>query len=201
MGVQERRSRDKEVLRQQILDAARQMFVEEGYESVSMRKIADRIEYSPTTIYLHFKDKAEIFHQLCEETFGKLAHHLETLRRRHDDPVDYLREGLRAYVDFGLKNPNHYTVAFILKPNAAEDDYAFEDSLGARAFATLQSGVAACVEAGVLRPVDVDTTAQSLWAGIHGVTSLLIVHCDFPFVSKNKLIDHTIDMMIRGLLP
>jgi len=65
----------------------------------------------------------------------------------------------------------------------------------------LQSGVAACVEAGVLRPVDVDTTAQSLWAGIHGVTSLLIVHCDFPFVSKNKLIDHTIDMMIRGLLP
>ena len=201
MGVQERRARDREVLRQQILDAARQMFVEEGYESVSMRKIADRIEYSPTTIYLHFKDKAEIFHQLCEETFGKLAHRLETLRRRHDDPIDYLREGLRAYVDFGLKNPNHYTVAFILKPNAAEDDYAFEDSLGARAFATLQSGVAACVEAGVLRPVDVDTTAQGLWAGIHGVTSLLIVHCDFPFVSKNKLIDHTIDMMIRGLLP
>lgn len=198
MGVVERRARQKENLRQEILDAARQMFVEEGYASVSMRKIADRIEYSPTTIYLYFKDKAEIFNQLCEETFAKLAHRLESLARKHTDPIAFLRAGMLAYVDFGLKNPNHYTITFIISPKES-GEYKFEDSIGARAFGALRAAVAACVEAGAFRRVDVDTTAQSLWAAIHGVTSLLIVHCDFPFVSKTRLIESTIDTMIQGL--
>ena len=64
MGVKERREREKESLRQDILDVAREMFATEGYESVSMRKIADKIEYSPTTIYLYFKDKNELFYAL-----------------------------------------------------------------------------------------------------------------------------------------
>lgn len=199
MGIQERRARQKENLRQEILDAARQMFVEEGYENVSMRKLAERIEYSPTTIYLHFKDKADLFNQLCEETFAKLAERLATLGRRHtDDPLAYMREGLRAYVDFGLKHPNHYTIAFILHPQEA-DEYTFEDSIGKRAFEYLRAAVEVCVETKKFRPVDIDATAQALWAAIHGVTSLLIVHTDFPFVAKNKLIDHTIDTMILGL--
>jgi AcrR family transcriptional regulator len=198
MGVAERRARQKENLRQEILDAARQMFVEEGYASVSMRKIAERIEYSPTTIYLHFKDKAEIFHQLCEETFAKLTQRLETLARKHTDPIISLRAGMLAYVDFGLKNPHHYTITFIISPEQS-GEYAFEDSIGARAFGVLRSAVEGCVTSGVFRSVDVDTAAQSLWAAIHGVTSLLIVHCDFPFVPKTRLIEHTIDTMIEGL--
>ena len=175
------------------------MFVEQGYESVSMRKIAERIEYSPTTIYLHFKDKAELFNELCEETFTKLAERLATLERRHtDDPLAYLREGLRAYVDFGLKHPNHYTIAFILHPQES-DEYDFEQSIGKRAFGYLRAAVQVCVEMKKFRPVDIDTTAQALWAAVHGVTALLIVHTDFPFVAKNRLIDHTIDTMIGGL--
>ncbi|MBA3439854.1 MAG: TetR/AcrR family transcriptional regulator [Pyrinomonadaceae bacterium] len=199
MGIQERRTRQKENLRQEILDAAREMFVEEGYDSVSMRKIAERIEYSPTTIYLHFKDKADLFNQLCEETFAKLAERLGALQRRHtDDPLAYLREGLRVYIDFGLKHPNHYTVAFILHPQES-CDYNFEDSIGKRAFDYLRTAVMVCVEMKKFRHLDVDTTAQALWAAVHGVTALLIVHTDFPFVAKNRLIDHTIDTMIRGL--
>lgn len=198
MGVTERRARQKENLRGEILDVARQMFVEEGYAGVSMRKIAERIEYSPTTIYLHFKDKGEIFNQLCEETFAKLAHRLESLARKHADPLAYLRAGMLAYVDFGLKNPNHYTITFIISPEAS-DEYKYEDSIGARAFETLRGAVENCVATGVFRSVDVDTTAQALWAAIHGVTSLLIVHCDFPFVAKSRLIEHTVDTMIVGL--
>ena len=105
MGSIERRERQKENLRREILDAAREMFIDEGYEAVSMRKIANRIEYSPTTIYLYFKDKSELFNQLCEETFAQLAQRLENLHRKHSDPLDYLRAGLRCYIDFGLKNP------------------------------------------------------------------------------------------------
>lgn len=198
MGIAERRARQREDLRQEILDVARRMFVEEGYGAVSMRKIAQRIEYSPTTIYLHFKDKSELFNQLCEETFAQLVRRLENLRRRHTDPLDSLQAGLRCYIDFGLKNPNHYTVTFIIAPKES-GDYTFENSIGARAFGAMRDGVAECVAAGKFRPLDVDTAAQGLWATIHGVTSLLIVHHDFPFVARAKLIDHTIETTIRGL--
>ena len=199
MGVQERRERQKETLRQEILDAAREMFVQEGYENVSMRKIADRIEYSPTTIYLHFKDKAELFQCICDETFAKLARKLETLRHKSGtDPLVFLREGMRAYVEIGLKHPNHYTVAFIFNPGVSED-YPYEGSIGEKAFNYLRMAVAHCVEQGKLRSVNVDATAQALWAAIHGVTSLLIVHKDFPFVPKARLVDQVIDTMIEGL--
>ncbi len=70
MGVQERRARQKESVREEILDAARTLFVKEGYEHVSIRKIAEKIEYAPGTIYLYFRDKAEILERLCEETFS-----------------------------------------------------------------------------------------------------------------------------------
>src|SRR5262244_2221370 len=73
MGVMERRIREKQALRQEILDAARELFVTEGYENVSMRKVAERIEYSPTTIYLYFKDKADLHDCICEETLGRLV--------------------------------------------------------------------------------------------------------------------------------
>ena len=70
MGVHERRAREKKELRQEILDAARDLFLREGYENVSMRKIAEKIEYSPTTIYLYFQDKADLLDCICEETLG-----------------------------------------------------------------------------------------------------------------------------------
>ena len=65
MGVKERREREKSETRDKILDAARELFVTEGYEGVSMRKVADKIEYSPTAIYVHFADKEELFRELC----------------------------------------------------------------------------------------------------------------------------------------
>ena len=73
MGVKERRARQKEGVREEILDAARTLFVKEGYEHVSIRKIAEKVEYAPGTIYLYFHDKAEILDRICEETFSKLA--------------------------------------------------------------------------------------------------------------------------------
>lgn len=198
MGIKERRLRDRETLRQKILDAARELFVEDGYEAFSMRRLAGRIEYSPTTIYLHFKDKSELFQAICEETFTKLVRRLGALERRHENrPLVFMREGLRAYIDFGLKHPHHYTVTFVLGPNRSED-YAFEGSAGERAFAFMRLAVERCVEAQVFQPVEVDAAAQALWAGVHGLTSLLIAHKDFPFVAKNKLVETLIECLIRG---
>src|SRR5215472_12983434 len=120
MGIAERRTRQKEDLRQEILDAARELFVREGYESVSMRKIADKVEYAPGTIYLYFEDKAAILDTLCQQTFTKLRERLEAIHEDQGDPVEALRRGLRTYIQFGLDNPNEYIITFILAKREPE---------------------------------------------------------------------------------
>jgi AcrR family transcriptional regulator len=201
MGIAERRERQKENLRQEIFDAASELFAQEGYANVSMRKIAEKIEYSPTTIYLYFKDKNELLKFICEETFAKLGAQIREISEPETDPIAALRKGLRAYVDFGLQYPNHYEVVFNMpifnQPH--DDEYKYEGSMGERTFDYLRSQVLNCVKAGKLKQGDVAAMSQILWAGIHGVVSLLNNHLDFPFVERNKLIDSLIDTMIAGL--
>ena len=120
MAVKARRARQKAVLRREILDAARELFAREGYESVSMRKIAHKIDYSPTTIYLYFQDKFELLRGICEETFGKLAAQFDEIERTTQDPVERLKKAGRAYIEFGLRFPNHYRVTFMSAPEPQE---------------------------------------------------------------------------------
>src|SRR5882762_2524527 len=136
MGVQERRARQKESIREEILDAARTLFVKEGYEHVSIRKIAEKVEYAPGTIYLYFRDKAEILDRICEETFARLAIRLEAISRDQADPLDCLRRGLRTYVQFGVDNPNHYVVTFV---QAKQLPRAHQPKAGERCFDNLRA--------------------------------------------------------------
>jgi AcrR family transcriptional regulator len=197
MGVQERRERQKHQVRHQILDAAREIFAAEGVEALTMRRVAERIEYSPTTIYLHFKDKAELVQAICDETFAGLIKRLEELAKKHKNPFDYLDAGLRAYVDFGLKHPSHYWVTFVVGPPSVA--YEYEGSSGQRAFEFLRGTVRACIDAGLMRKVDVDATAQMLWMTVHGLVAQLVGNKSFPFVARQKLIDAQMDMLLRGL--
>jgi len=200
MGIVERRLRQKAHLRREIVEAARQMFAEEGFEAVTMRKLAARIEYSPTAIYLHFKDKHAVLEAVCEETFASLARRLEKLAARPLPPLVFLRDGLRLYVQFGLQHPSDYTLTFTMGPGKVEaDPDGFAASAGNRAFEVLRVAVRRCVDAGDLPPLDVDTAAQGLWAAVHGLVSLFLAHGSFPWVTKKHLIDHTIDTMIAGL--
>jgi len=204
MGVRDRRARHKKLLRQQILDAARELLVREGYDQLSMRRVADRIDYSPTAIYLHFKDKQELVFSLCEESFAKLARELETLADEYPDPLVRLRKGMERYVAFGLKNPNHYIPAFVLPPPADLDAKRQQamlspESSGMRALATLRDTIADGVKAKKLRKVDPDVAARSTWAALHGITSLLIVHEHFPWGGRDLVIQNLIDSLVDGL--
>ena len=200
MGVQERKAREREELRQEILDSARDLFVEQGYEAVSMRKIADRIEYSPTTIYLYFRDKADLFDQLCGDTFQRLVERLGTIHKEGDDPVAGLRAGLRAYIDFGLENPAHYRLTFMTPHiRRCEETGSRADSMGQQAFGCLREAVAACVSTGRLRVNDIEITSQMLWSAAHGITSLLVNCCTFPWADREEIIHHLLDTLIGGL--
>ncbi len=199
MGVKERRAREKEQLRRQILAAARELFVNEGYESVSMRKIASKIEYSPTTIYLYFKDKADLLDSVCKETLLDLLTTLELLKADKSDPVETLRKSGRAYVEFGLKYPQDYKLTFVVRPQFQKGLGLQEGSVGERVFNYLRATVSECIRQKAFREVDVEITGQALWSAVHGVTLLLIDFSDFPWTGKDKLIDMVIDTMIEGL--
>ncbi len=203
MGLKERRERERETLRQEILDAASEMFATEGYQSVSMRKLADKIEYSPTTIYLYFKDKNDLLNQICEDTFGRLYETVSELEKTSQSAFECLQKGMRAYIEFGLQHPNHYEVTFVkpIMEYLGQDVHPFEGSMGERTFGYLRQMVALSVAESALKNGDVDAMSQTLWAGMHGVTSLLIGHPDFPFVPKDKLIDCLIDTMLTGMKP
>lgn len=199
MGISERKARHKRSLRADILAAARQMFVEDGYEGVSMRRLADRIEYSPTTIYLYFQDKDALFRAICDETFSTLARRIAKLRQQYaDDPLGGLRAGLREYITFGLKHPEHYMVTFMRRPSGSEGP-AFAGSPGEAAFTHLREAVAACIAAGLFRPIHPEVAAQMIWMSNHGLVSLLVTQKGFPFAPRAALIEAQLDTLIRGL--
>jgi AcrR family transcriptional regulator len=203
MGVKERKLRQKQFLRQEILDAASELFVKNGYENVSMRRIADRIEYSPTTIYLYFKDKSELLEQVCQETFARLSQILARIQEQPADPVERLRRGLVAYIKFGLENPHHYRATFMMPVPEGVDHHHKDSEMdsGMQAFDFLRRTVRDCIAAKKLRDLDPEVVSQTLWAGIHGLTSLLIVKGDhFPWVAADKLIQSMTDTLIAGSL-
>jgi len=202
-----RRQREKQSLRERILVAARELFATQGYEAVTMRQIAQKIEYTPTAIYFHFKDKEQLIQELCSEDFLALARsfqHLDGIK----NPADRLRHMALEYMDFGLKHPNHYRLLFmtphphkppeevqlIRRGNPAEDAYAF-----------LRSTVIECMAAGHVRKDyrDPELVAQLFWAAIHGVTSLHIARGNdawTPWRPARVLAEAMLDAVTDGML-
>ena len=188
------RERYRDTLRRQILDAARQAFVRDGYESVSMRKIAEKVGCSHGLLYLHFKDKEALFHALVKETFEQFAEGFRKLpdSARKGDPVEFIRKAGRAYVAFGLANQSVYEFAFMLRrPAMNRTGVTYE---------RLRSLVKRCIDEKRFRRMDVDTASQSLWTAAHGITSLLILRPTFPWADRDKLIGQVIDAAVDGLL-
>jgi AcrR family transcriptional regulator len=197
MNAVTRRQKHKAELKDQILEAARQIFVRDGYESFSMRKLAQRIEYSPGSIYLHFKNKEQLFESLVEESFERLLKVVAGIQNghAHQDPVEALKKGLRAYVDFGLRNPNDYRFAFTLRRPVQKRPYKVHP-----VFDVLRQMVGRCVEEKRFGAVNIETTSQALWAATHGITSLLIQRPTFPWVGNKELIDQVINNAIDSLV-
>ncbi|HEY0795248.1 MAG TPA: TetR/AcrR family transcriptional regulator [Acidisarcina sp.] len=190
------RERYKSEVRAQILTGARQIFVHEGYASFSLRKLAAQIGYSPAAIYKHFKSKSEIFDTLAEESFAALTRASSSVKPIDgEDPVDRLKRGIWAYVNFGLDNPDDYRFAFLLTPPGAD-----KPPKPRAAYSGLRDRVQKCIEAGRFASGDPELMAQSLWAAAHGVTSLLVQKPAFPWVGKRRLITRVIDSAVGGLL-
>ncbi|HEX6101081.1 MAG TPA: TetR/AcrR family transcriptional regulator [Thermoanaerobaculia bacterium] len=205
MGPRERREREREEIRTRILDAARELFASEGVESVTMRRIADRIEYSPTAIYFHFRDKESLLAELCDYDFRNFAHGF-TVIAQIPDPVERLRAAGRAYVEFGLTNPSHYRLMFMTpKPVNEKTDKSGKGNPEEDAYAFLKGVVHDLKTQGRLREdlTDPDLVAQTIWATIHGVVSLEIAKCNDEWVEFRPVdarTEQVLTMVEKGLL-
>jgi AcrR family transcriptional regulator len=198
--VAERRGREREGVRRKILDAARELFMAEGSERVTMRRIAEAIEYSPTAIYNHFEDKDALLNSLCEDEFGRLLSLLATGARPRS-AVAWIRQLGLAYARFGLEYPNHYRFMF-MTPGAFGADH--RPSVPAQeAFGLLRSAVKKAIDAGEFRKGDVDGMAQVLWSSLHGAVALLITFRgdQFPGTpARPDLMERVLENGIRGFL-
>lgn len=200
MGIVERKEKQKQDIKKMILDASMKLFVEEGFDNVTIRKIADLIEYSPTTVYLYFKDKDEIFFQLSQVGFEKmleLNQNLTTIA----NPLMRLYKMGENYIHFGMTNPEFYDVMFIqLAPmDCISKMEELEWSAGNAAIENLKELLKECMDKGFIQKAPVEIVAMSIWGLVHGMVSLAIRnrldHINKKVTSK----EHLTKMMYQSI--
>lgn len=175
MGIAERKEKQKLEIRKMILDASMKLFVEEGFENVTIRKIADLIEYSPTTVYLYFKDKNEIFYQLHELGFQKMALSSQPIAGI-ENPLIRLHKMGEHYIDFGLENPEYYDVMFIQRApmQVLEQMEECDWKHGESAMNFLRITIQECMDRGLIKKGNADAVSMGIWGMVHGLVSLAI---------------------------
>jgi AcrR family transcriptional regulator len=173
MGVKERKDRQKTEMREAILSAALKLFSDDGYDNVTMRKIADEIEYSVGTIYLYYKDRDEIFfelHKLGFEEFYKRQLAVQGVK----DPLQRLTDHGLAYIQFAIDQPLYYDLMFISRIPARTINKQHEWISGSRTYDMLKLNISQAKDAGHFKNVEVEVAAFSLWSFVHGISSLFV---------------------------
>lgn len=171
MGVKERKERDRAEMRDMILQSAHQLFIDRGFEEVSIRNIAEAIEYSPATIYLYFKDKNEIFYALHGEAFKKFNNYMASLATIAD-PFDRLIGMGEKYIQFTMDHPQYYEIMFIMDAPMDCDENRDEWEEGNKALASLENILIGCQQVGRFKDQDPKVLAFSIWSYMHGMCSL-----------------------------
>ena len=210
VGTRKRRG-EGHTRRDEILLAAKELFIREGYEATTIRRIADVVGVSAPALYLYFKDKEAILLALCDQTFGLLIEQMEELAKLGLPPVERLRRCGEAYVRFALANPREYWLTFMsgntpkqIKTQGGHKaqvvDPTQPGTAGAIAFQRLIAMFRDIENAGMALHFPVETAAELVWMGLHGLAAALINNPDFPWTKRDILIAGMIDLTVRGVV-
>jgi AcrR family transcriptional regulator len=192
LSAERRRLRARRDVQRAILDATEAILVEDGYEAVSMRRLAARCGYTAPTIYHHFGDKPRLIDALLEERFRRLLAQLARVPTAAD-PVEQLRRYAGCFVRFALRNPRHYRLLATPRPNPAAAVPAMEEVRE-----VLRRPMRALEASGRLTVPDEETAAQAIWSLLHGLISLRTSRPDYPW--SPSLVEHALDSLLRGLV-
>src|SRR5437667_7464784 len=204
MGIKERQERDREAVRRSILDAARDLFVSEGYSNVSIRKIAEKIEYSPAAIYGYFPSKDDIFYALAEEGF-RLLHasgDLATLDAALAslEPLDRIKVIFWRVYEFSRQHPQYFELMFLDRSvpriSQAYERFAFAREMKAH----LVSHIQACIDSGAL-PSHLNATVvfRLLTMGLFGTAMMRLSDRLGPGENADTLARDVLAVTLRGL--
>jgi AcrR family transcriptional regulator len=198
MGITERRIRQKEEVRAAILDTAWKMVTSEGWQSLSIRKIADAIEYSVPVIYDHFKNKEAILFEFAKEGFRLLTEKMQAAKETVATPEEQIKAMADAYWEFSFRNQEHYQLMFSLGMAGCEmevcmpEKAAFRNQLLEPINSLLQnqkeSNVNPCLK------------YHSLWSVMHGLVSIKMMNNSDVSDELNKMVlDDAIAGFIKNL--
>ncbi|HVU94550.1 MAG TPA: TetR/AcrR family transcriptional regulator [Puia sp.] len=204
MGINDRKLRQKEEVRASILDTAWEMVVTEGWQSFSIRKIADAIEYSVPVIYSHFENKDAILLEFNRKGFQILADSLAKAKAGKALPADQIRAMARAYWDFAFQNKEYYQLMFGLGIPTCETVSKIPAMAAFNEVIT--TSIVAMVPAGQQLPFDPFLKYQSFWSMLHGLVSINISklgktdptgseHANLPL----KVLEDVMCSFIRGI--
>ncbi len=192
---------DGHLRRGEILDAAERIFIAEGYEGATIRKIADEVGLSATALYMHFPDKACILGEICRRTLENLLARNQELAAKPVDAVTRVRMMLEAYMRWGLAHPNAYQLVYSAPRTASTQPWPQDMlDLSVQCFEMFADVVREIAAEGRLRAGRADSAAQAFWMGCHGVVALLCARPKFAWAETEELIAVTLEGLMSGLI-
>ncbi|OPJ58502.1 TetR/AcrR family transcriptional regulator [Clostridium oryzae] len=202
MGIAERKQAEAEALKEKILTAAADIMKNKGYENLSIRKIANKIEYSPGIIYHYFKDKADILSCIVEIGYKKILKQISSVPINEENPSETLVEALKRYIDFMLQNPQLFKIILMSDIDSIQHKInILEQGISSKreTIGGLSKLISIAITKGNFREMDPELTAQIIWTSTHGLISRLIIEKEVSEHQKNRLIQHHFDVLLRGL--
>ncbi len=192
---------DGHLRRIEILEAAERIFVADGYEGATIRKIADEVGVSSTALYMHFRDKDEILHEICFAAMQALLNQNIEFASRPLDPVTRVRLMLEGYTRMGLEHPNAYRLVFCSTPRSGVGQTQTATAEIASQCYDCYTGVVREIAAeGRLRIGDADCAAQALWAACHGLVALMITRPTVNWAPPEELTSVMVEGLLHGLV-
>ena len=192
---------DGHLRRAEILEAAERIFIAEGYEGATIRKIADEVGVSSTALYMHFQDKGCILLEICERTLRLLLERNREIAAKPLDAVVRVKLMLEAYMRWGLEHPNAYQLVYSApRPPSAAGWPEDTVDLSAQCYDIFSGVVREIAANGRLRTGTADSAAQAIWMSCHGVVALLAARPHFGWADREELIQVTLDGLLNGLV-
>ncbi|MCC8409441.1 TetR/AcrR family transcriptional regulator [Mucilaginibacter sp. UR6-1] len=182
MGIAERKLEEKQEMHKRILDGARKIFLQKGYDQTSMRNIAQEINYSPGSIYFYFKDKSEIFHELHKEGFLLLLNQLKVLQKVRD-PFERLKASGRVFIQFAQENKDYYNLMFIVD-EPVKNSLSEGFQIAEEAISYMQEMVSECQQNGKFTNMDTEYFTFLIISVVHGICALFCKNRNTSFIGK-----------------
>jgi AcrR family transcriptional regulator len=189
--------------RPEILAAAKELFLADGYEAFTTRKLAARVGLSQTGLYVYFESKEELLDTLCRQSFVALGDDFRRAIAGAGEGMSRLRALGLAYIEFGLTHPDEYRLTFLEGPGlnkmSPPDASGAPQGVGHNVFAIIRDELARLAEAGELRPLDLTVATHTVWFGLHGLVSIFIARPGYLRAERAALIEDLLDSLEHGL--